>query len=205
MSKPGWYTSGLLFSQKADRNFQALSGRGCVFYNLKIKDRVSNIAEPLLAHWANMYTVSRLLFECMVGVWIGLGSVYVSSRWLGVSSWVELLFGASVCVCVCVCWCDMSTHAFIIYVILYLNYRFLYSIICLCCCKCKSFGVLLHVLKLMSLILVKLNCPVRDDSSFLTWLSILSSLPLSKFVTLSCTVTVIIIITTTALFSFTNF
>ena len=33
-----------------------------------------------------------------------------------------------------------------------------------CSCKRKCFGsVTLHVLKLMSLILVKLNCPVRDD------------------------------------------
>ena len=32
-----------------------------------------------------MYTVSRLLFECVVGVSLGLGSVYVSSRWLSVS------------------------------------------------------------------------------------------------------------------------
>ena len=33
-------------------------------------------------------------------------------------------------------------------------------------CKCKCFGVPLHVFKLMSLILVKLNCPVRDDLKF---------------------------------------
>jgi len=37
------------------------------------------------------------------------------------------------------------------------------SITCLCCCKRKCFGVPLHVLKLISLILVKLNCPVSDD------------------------------------------
>ena len=43
------------------------------------------------------------------------------------------------------------------------DYRFLCSITCLCCCKRKCFGVPLHVLKLMSLILVQLNCPVRDD------------------------------------------
>ena len=49
-----------------------------------------------------------------------------------------------------------------------LYYRFLCSITWLCC-KCKCFGVPLHVLKLKSLILVKLNCPVRDDYSFLTW------------------------------------
>ena len=49
------------------------------------------------------------------------------------------------------------------YVILYLYYRLLCGITCLCCCKRKCFGVPLHVLKLMSLILVKLNCPVRDD------------------------------------------
>ena len=54
----------------------------------------------------------------------------------------------------------MSTYPFIIYVILYLYYRFLCSI---CCCKRKCLCVPLHVLKLMSLILVKLNCPVRDD------------------------------------------
>ena len=48
----------------------------------------------------------------------------------------------------------MSTHPFIIYVILYLYCRFLCSITCLCCCKHKCFGVPLHVLKLMSLILV---------------------------------------------------
>ena len=66
---------------------------------------------------------------------------------------------ARACVCVCV-WGDagdMSTHPFIIYVILYLHYRFVCSITCLCCCKRKCFGVPLHVLKLMSLILVKLN------------------------------------------------
>ena len=34
------------------------------------------------------------------------------------------------------------------------------------CCKRKCFGVPLHVLKVMSLILVKLNCPVRDDEGF---------------------------------------
>ena len=51
----------------------------------------------------------------------------------------------------------------IIYVILYLYYRFLRSITCLCCCKRECFGVPLHVLKLMSLTLVKLNCPARDD------------------------------------------
>ena len=50
--------------------------------------------------------------------------------------------------------------SFIIYVILYLYYRFLCSITCLCCCKRKCFGVSLHVLKLMSLILINLNCPV---------------------------------------------
>ena len=32
-----------------------------------------------------MYTVSRLLFECVVVVGLGLGSVHVSSRWLSVS------------------------------------------------------------------------------------------------------------------------
>ena len=31
------------------------------------------------------------------------------------------------------------------------------------CCKPKCFGVPLRVVKLMSLILVKLNCPVRND------------------------------------------
>ena len=31
---------------------------------------------------------------------------------------------------------------------------------------------LLHVFKLMSLILAELNCPVGDDSSFLTWLDL---------------------------------
>ena len=66
-------------------------------------------------------------------------------------------------------WCDMSMHPFMIYVILYLYYRFLCSISSLCCCKRKRFGIPLGVLKLMSLILVKLNCPVRDDLSFLTW------------------------------------
>ena len=110
----------------------------------------------LCASWANIYTVSRLLFECVVGVWLSLGSVYVSSRWPSVSGWVEYWQA-----CVCVCWCDMSTYLFIIYVILCLYYWFLWSITSLCCCKC--FGLPLHVLKLMSLILVKLNCPVRDD------------------------------------------
>ena len=43
---------------------------------------------------------------------------------------------------------------------------FLCSVTCLCCCKRKCFGVPLHVLKLFCLILVKLNCPARDDSSF---------------------------------------
>ena len=57
-------------------------------------------------------------------------------------------------------------NPFIIYVILYLYYRFLCSITCLCCCRRKYFGVSLHLLKLMSLILVKLNCPVRNDYSF---------------------------------------
>ena len=57
----------------------------------------------------------------------------------------------------------MSTPPFIAYVILYLYHRFLCSITCLCCKRKKFFGVHLHVLKLTSLILVKLNCPVRDD------------------------------------------
>ena len=52
----------------------------------------------LCASWANMCTVSRWLFECVVAISLGLGSVYVSSWWLSVSGWVEL-----VCVCVCVC------------------------------------------------------------------------------------------------------
>ena len=49
-----------------------------------------------------------------------------------------------------------------------------YVLLCVCMhahvyvyCKCKCFGVPLHVSKLMSLILVKLNCPVRDDLKFL--------------------------------------
>ena len=45
----------------------------------------------------------------------------------------------------------MSTQPFIIYLTLCLYYRFLCSITCHC------FGVPLHVLKLMSLTLVKLN------------------------------------------------
>ena len=32
----------------------------------------------------------------------------------------------------------------------------------------NDLAFLLHVLKLMSLTLIKLNCPVRDDYSFLT-------------------------------------
>ena len=32
-----------------------------------------------------MYTVSRFLFECVVGVSLGLGNVYVSRLWLSVS------------------------------------------------------------------------------------------------------------------------
>ena len=51
----------------------------------------------------------------------------------------------------------MSTHPFIIYVTLCLYYRFLCSITCLC------FGVPLHALNLMSLILVTFNYPVSDD------------------------------------------
>ena len=51
-------------------------------------------------------------------------------------------------------------------VILYLYYRVLCSTTCLCCCKRRCFGVPLHVLKLMSLISVMLNCPVWDDLSF---------------------------------------
>ena len=35
-----------------------------------------------------MYPASGL-FECVVGVWLGLGSEYVSSWWLSVSGWVE--------------------------------------------------------------------------------------------------------------------
>ena len=73
---------------------------------------------------------------------------------------------------VCVCWCDMSTQPFVIYVILYLYYRFLCSISSLRCCKRKCFGIPLRVLKLISLLLVKLKCPMRDDSSFLTWLEV---------------------------------
>ena len=57
------------------------------------------------------------------------------------------------------CRADMNTHPFIIYVILYLHYRFLSSITCLCCCKRKCLGVPLHVLKLMSLILVRFELP----------------------------------------------
>ena len=56
----------------------------------------------------------------------------------------------------------MSTHPFIIYVTLYLYYRFLCSIAFLCCCKHKCSGVpLIYVLKLMSLVLVKLDCHVQ--------------------------------------------
>ena len=54
----------------------------------------------------------------------------------------------------------MRTHPFIIYVILYLYDRSVFSlcsITCLCCGKRRCFGVPLHVLKLMSLILVKFN------------------------------------------------
>ena len=59
---------------------------------------------------------------------------------------------------------------FLIYVILYLYFCVcVCSITCLCCCKRKCFGIPLHVLKLMSLILVQLNCPVKDDYSFFTW------------------------------------
>ena len=123
---------------------------------------LNSALSALCASWANMHTVSRLLFECVVGVWSGLGSVYVSSQWLSVSGWVELIL-ADVCVCVCVCWCDKSMHPFIIYVILYLHYRFLCSTTHLYSYKHKCFGIPLHVLKLMSHILVKLNCPVRDD------------------------------------------
>ena len=99
----------------------------------------------LCASWANMHTVSRLLFECVVGVWLGLGSS--SSQWLSVSGWVELIL-ADVCACVCVCvggggcWYDMSMHPFIIQVILYLYYRFLCSTTCLCCCKRKCLAFL---------------------------------------------------------------
>ena len=90
-----------------------------------------------------MYTVSRLLFECVVGVWLGLVSVSLSSRWLSVSGWVELVLAcACVCMCVCARWCNLSMHPFIIYVIFY--YRFLCSIACLCVCKRKCFGILLH-------------------------------------------------------------
>ena len=63
----------------------------------------------------------------------------------------------------------MWVRTFLIYVILYLYYWFLCRITCLCCCKRKCFVVPLHVLKLMRRILVKLNCPVRDDYSFLNW------------------------------------
>ena len=77
--------------------------------------------------------------------------------------WNQVLLLILACVCVCVLmWCDMSMHPFIIYAILYLYYRFWCSITCLCC-KRKCFGVRLHVLKLMSFTVVKLNCPVRDD------------------------------------------
>ena len=100
-------------------------------------------------------------------------SVYVSSLWLSrINTGVRVCARLCVCVRVRVCVracvrararCDMSTHPFIIYVILYLYYRFLCGITCLCCCKRKCFGVPLQALKLMSLILVKLNCPVGDD------------------------------------------
>ena len=86
--------------------------------------------------------------------------------------------GTHVCVCVRAHWCDMSTHPFITDVILYLYYKCICRITCLCCCKRKCFGIPLqitsiHVLKLMNLILVKLNCPVRDTERwwmFSTWL-----------------------------------
>ena len=134
-----------------------------------------------------MYPVSGLLFDCVVGVWLGLGSVYVSSRWLSVSGGVQLILACvcvcvcvyvSVCVHVCVCVCVLMWHEYLhVYnlcdftFVLYYIYRFLCSITCLYWCKRKCFDTPLCVLKLMSLILVKVNCPVRDDWSFLTWLS----------------------------------
>ena len=60
-------------------------------------------------------------------VWLGLGSVYVSSWWLSVSGWVQLIL-VCVCVHVCVrmrvclfvCWCDMGMHPFTMYAIFYI-------------------------------------------------------------------------------------
>ena len=57
----------------------------------------------------------------------------------------------------------VKSHPFIICVILYLHYRFLCSIMYLCCCNANVLVFLLRVLKLMSPMFVKLNCPVRDD------------------------------------------
>ena len=76
----------------------------------------------------------------------------------------------------CVRWCDTSTHPFTILCDIF-NFVFVLWILV----QYNSFMIflninvlafLLHVLllffKLMSLILVTLNCPVRDDYSFLT-------------------------------------
>ena len=65
----------------------------------------------------------------------------------------------------------MSMHLFTIYVIFCLYYGFLSNITSLACgwvvINVNVLAFLSHVFKLMSLILVKLNCPVRDNKSFL--------------------------------------
>ena len=58
------------------------------------------------------------------------------------------------------CYCDTPVYNLCDFIFVL---QILCSITCICCCKHKCFGVPLHVLKLMSLILRKLNCPVRDD------------------------------------------
>ena len=81
-----------------------------------------------------------------------------------VQSMAECMYLSLINIGVCVCMCaDVTCKYAPIYNLCDLYYRFVCSITCLCCCKCKYFGVPLYVFKLMSFILVKLNCPVRDD------------------------------------------
>ena len=76
-----------------------------------------------------------------------------------------------VCVCVCVC-VGVCVYVLVLHEyapvynlsdILYLYYGFLPSNLFMIVVNVSVLAFLLHLFKLVSFILVKLNCPVRDD------------------------------------------